>query len=293
MSLFNSAIFSSVKDRFNTSFIPSIDTPVGSPIDTAKKRINGLLDDMGRFVVAELGQSNMSGRDGDNPLHVILNGVAFEFTSSGLIHLTNDRGSAQGGSHATHFAQRVFEQSGRNPVMVDNSQGGTGSDIEAESASHWGENGNLFPAAINKVNAAMDLIGTTVPIGLWCQGERDAQELDDNDGTPYTREQLKENLQSVVDRWFAQYPDSIFLISELGTFGSLTANGFDIVRAVQNEIANDNERVFIGFNGAKSFASQGKMKDALHYNAAGYRDMGNGLADTLIGLIDLNLPVAA
>lgn len=248
----------------------------------------GLISSNNEIVFAEIGQSNMEGRDGDNPLHVVSVGTAFEFDGTNKIHLTNDRGGAQGGSHATYFADRLFTEYGYRAVMVESASGGSGYSASSESqgSNHWGASGSLRNAALTKVNAALANVGTTNPIALFSGGERDAQEIDDQDGSPRTKAEVKADLQSIVDWWLSTYPNSKFIIFQTGHFSSGDTLGFQQVRELQQEIADENGDVSI-VTGAADFpeANPSKMDDSLHYNFLGNQLMGQGLADEVINLI--------
>lgn len=247
--------------------------------------ITDLFNGSDQFVVAELGQSNMEGRDGDSPLHTVPVGTAYEFNGSSIVHLTNDRGGATGGSHATYFAEIVTDNTAsKKPVMTECATGGTGLGAESGSGSHWGDGGGLRDGAETKINAALTAVGTTGLIGLWGQGERDAQEIDSSGGS-YTVSEAKVAMQALIDWWFGLYPDSIFIIAQTGAPGSGDTVGWQQIRQMQQEIANENARVFMGFDQAYTFITNGKMADNLHYNYLGYRDMGQGLAKTLISVV--------
>lgn len=236
-------------------------------------------------VVAELGQSNMEGRDGDTG-----NG-AYPFTSSNGVYwngsigvdISTDRGGATDGSHANYFAEEYYSLTGRKAVMVEASQGGTGLTSTA-SATNWSSGSTLRSSAETLINGALTAYNKALPkAALWCQGERDAQEMDSNGS--YTKPIVKAAMQDVIDWWQTTYPGVPFIISELGdTNTGANTQGWQDMRDIQNEMVTENTGVYIGFDNAKNFYDESKMSDSLHYNYTGYQEMGEALATYLANL---------
>lgn len=240
-------------------------------------------------VIAEMGQSNMEGRDGNtgNPSYPFNQANAYEWDGSNAIPLNTLRGDAVNGSHATYFAETYHTLTTFKPAMVEAAEGGTGLTPDSATGGRpdWSASSTLRGLAQTKVDGALTHYGLTQPFAaFWCQGERDAQHMTSDPS--YTPAIVKAAMQDLIDWWFNLYPTSVFIISELGDFSSGVNNqDWQNMRQIQNEMAAENERVFIGFSGAKDFPSQGKMVDTFHYNYQGYKDMGEALASQLAGLI--------
>lgn len=239
--------------------------------------------------VAELGQSNMEGRDGDsaNGKYPFQIGKGREWTGSSDIEIKTTRGDgAVGtGSHANYFAAKYYELTGKVAIMAECAEGGTGL-TATSSATNWSAGSTLRGLAETKIDSGLTNYSKALPdFALWCQGERDAQEMD---STPaYTKAIVKAAMQDVIDWWQTTYPGVPFVISELGRLndGSPETQGWTDMRAIQNEIAAENSGVYIGFSGAKDFKDAGKMIDSLHYDYVGYQEMGEALATYCAGLI--------
>lgn len=236
-----------------------------------------------RSVVAELGQSNMSGRDGDSPLPTIREGYGFYWDGSTMETLTSTRGSAIGGSHVTYFAQRLTSMTGIRPVMVQTSVSGTGLTPKA-SNPNWGATSTLRATTIAQVNSALAEVEQDRPLcALWCQGETDGVRLE----TPnYSIAEIKTAMQDVIDWWFSNYPESPFLISELGDrLTNPNPTDWGDIRTMQNEIVAENELVYMAYTGAKDFVANGEMSSEFHYAYTGLRKMGVAFANKLTEIL--------
>lgn len=236
-------------------------------------------------VVAELGQSNIEGRHGDtgNPSYPFTSSNGIYWNGSTGEDISTDRGGAVDGSHANYFAEEYFALTGRKAVMVEAAQGGTGLTSTA-SATNWSNGSTLRSSAETLINGALTAYSKALPkAALWCQGERDAQEMDSNGS--YTKPIVKAAMQDVIDWWQTTYPGVPFIISELGdTNTGANTQGWQDMRDIQNEIVAENDNVYIGFSNAKNFHSESKMNDSLHYNYTGYQEMGEALATFLSNL---------
>lgn len=244
--------------------------------------------DLDKIIVAELGQSNMEGRSGDttNPLYPFPVTDAWSF--DGIFDekvLTTLRPGSILGSHSNYFAEKIKTLSGKKPIMIECARGGTGLTVQAGGQDNWSSSGNMRVLAANKINSALQFYSKETPVcALWCQGERDATAM--NADPTYTKAIVKAAMQNVINWWFGLYPNSVFLISETGDVISGTNTiGYQNIRAVQNEIVAENEKVYMAFSGAKNFPVQGKMHDTDHYNYIGLKEMGEAFATTLSTLL--------
>lgn len=236
-----------------------------------------------KILVAELGQSNMEGRDGDstNPLYPFSSGKGKEWTGTNEIQIATTRGGASVGSHANYFCEKYFDLTNKVSVMIECATGGTGLTATA-SDPNWSSSSSLRGEAETKINSALTYYSRSVPdYALWCQGESDAQEMDNNPS--YTKAIVKAAMQDVINWWQTTYPGVPFIISQTGRSGSGDTQGWQDMRAIQEEIALENEGVYIGFSNAVNFPAQGKMTgDNLHYNYIGLKEMGEALATFIV-----------
>lgn len=247
--------------------------------------LDGLIDDLNTVYetvfIPVLGQSNAEGRDGDttNPAYPFQIGKGREWNGSSNIEIKDTWGDDIDidGSWVVYFAREYFSRTGKIPVFADCAQGGTGLTATA-STPNWSGGSTLRGLAETKIDSGLTALSKLAPdFCVWAQGERDAQEMDNNGA--YTKAIVKSAMQDVIDWWQVTYPNVPFVISELGAYndGMAETQGWTDMRAVQNEIVAENTGVYIGFSGAAAFKPS-QMIDTLHYDYTGYTEMGEGLA---------------
>lgn len=239
----------------------------------------------GKQLFVELGQSNMEGQDGDlsNPDYPFPVTNGYEWDGTDLIALTTLRGDANRGSPANYFAERYkIINSGKKPVMSESARSGSGLGADSGTSHNWGPTAELRGLAETKTADALTELGLISPrAALWCQGERDAQQIDDV--VSYTKDDAKTAMIAVIDWWFGLYPNCPFLISVTGdTQAGDNTQGWQDLRDVQRQMADLYDLVYIAFDGAKDFPGEGKMYNHLHYNYEGLKDMGEAFADQVI-----------
>jgi hypothetical protein len=234
-------------------------------------------------LIVELGQSNMRGRDGDtqNTNYPFTSTNGYWWNGNQQFEITTLRGDVQSGegSHANYFAEKYFELTSNKAVMIYAAQGDTGlTPISKPNPNNWSATGNLRSNAETTTDAALIYYNKSLPdAAIWCQGEKDARELQSNNN--YSKAQIKAGMQSVINWWQNKYPDVPFYISETGDEDPPEETGdFQTVRDVQNEIVSENNNVIMAFTGAKNFPSQGFMSDDIHYDFRGYKLMGEAFA---------------
>jgi hypothetical protein len=231
-------------------------------------------------IIVELGQSNMEGQDGDtaNPSYPFATTNGYFWDGSVETALDTTRGNAVGGSHATYFAEKYFSLSGNKPVMVEAAQSGSAMASGLNGFANWSASSSLRGNAKTLTDSALTNYGGTSPkAALWCQGESDGNALVDVAG--YTRADAKSALQSIVDWWFGLYPDSVFIISQTGfRLNTSYDAAYTTIQEIQQEVVNENQKVYMAFTGAKDFRSASKMKDEYHYKYTGLKEMGESFA---------------
>lgn len=234
-----------------------------------------------KILVAELGQSNMEGRDGDltHPRYPFTTntGKYWNGSAENFILTTRDGASSNRGSHANYFCEKYFSLRGVQPVMIECATGGTGLTATA-SATNWSAGSTLRGTTETKITSALTNYSRANPdFILWAQGETDAQTMDSNGA--YTKAIVKAAMQDVIDWLQTTYVGVPIIISELGYLNSGVAEtqGWTDMRAIQNEIVAENTGVYIGWDGAKDL-TVGQMYDIFHYTYEGYKLMGEGLA---------------
>jgi hypothetical protein len=233
-----------------------------------------------KVIFAEMGQSNMLGYNGDtgNPDYPFNSTIgALNWTGSEFVTLNTLRGGAVGGSHANYFADRLYSVANIQAVMVNGSTGSTGLTEVSQPSNNYSATGTRRAAIETILNSCIAELPNIPVCGLWSQGERDARELDSN--VDYTFAIVKAAMQSVIDWWQSTYVGAPFLISQTGTATSGDTQGWQDMRLMQTQIADENDNVFMAFNGAVDFVNEGKMADLVHYNFTGLEEMGQSFAN--------------
>ena len=248
-----------------------------SPHFLASRSLNEKID-----VVATILQSNGEGRDGDtsNPNYPFTSSNGYWFDGTTQHDISTDRGGAIEGSYANYLCEEYYSLTGRKLVEIEEATGGKGLTSTSTTGTNWSDGGGLWEAAKITIDAALNYYNKNSPLAIiMIGGERDAITMDDNGA--YTKAIVKTAQQDLIDRIFTDYPDTIIIISELGTEGATNTQGWIDMRAIQNEVATENTNVFIGFNGAIDFDAEGKKIDDYHNDYTGNQEMGEAIANSL------------
>lgn len=240
-----------------------------------------------KLLIVEMGQSNMEGRYGDNPLHTSPVGTAYYTNGLTVTHLLNNRGGATGGSHATYFANKLHDLTAEKPIMMEAASGASGLTAASSNVNNnWSATGTLRLTTQSMIQSAISNINEILAptCALWCQGEQDGLKMD-NDPL-YTFAIVKTAMQDVIDWWQGLYPGVPFLISQTGRPNAGDTTGYANMRSIQQQIVDENTDVYMAFTGAVGFPAAGKMADNVHYNFEGYQDMGEAFGLMLSQIIN-------
>lgn len=217
------------------------------------------------------GQSNAEGR-GDSSLSPDVGaGNAFEYTSNELVQLDDPVGDAETGSAWPAFAVEYFSRTGRESVFQEDA---TGASRMTEAEAGNGNNGvwdpdsnDLYDAMITDINEMLTYINNqgddpTIRGILWWQGESDAQNID---GGAITKADYKDATEQMIDafRTDLSLPDLNFFIIQIGydnpDGGTGDTQGYQDVRAAQEEIAQENENTYLMSDRAKEMIDEGRV----------------------------------
>lgn len=243
------------------------------------------------FVVA--GQSNAQGR-GDSTLSPpIAEGVAYLYESGVLVPLLSDPvGDASTGSAWPSFINSYHERSGRGVVLVEAAVGGSAVVPAANPERHWAAGGGLFEDADAWGNAAFEAARTAGldPLRggwLWCQGETDADAIEDDVITPadYTAGML-DLLDRYADTAFGQ-ASARFFVLRTGRRRRRDGAGFRAVRTVQDSLRLP---AVMAFTGAVTFPDRGLMRDDIHWSQDGLNEAGRETANVVNNWVVANEP---
>ena len=243
------------------------------------------------FIVA--GQSNAVGSGGQPPIEdASWSGMFWNWRyqeSKKLDPLKDPVYASTSKSAWPSFGRKWFELTGRKVIILNVAKGGAVvTDTRPGTDKSWyGDDAPCRQVATREWMALKTyLISEDIDYKLrgliWSQGEWDARFIESG---ATTVNDYREGTISVFD-FFAELTEaphlSIF-ISETGLEENCLSNpslmtAYSEVQKVQSEIAGDRENCWLAYQGAKHFLQAGMMNDYVHYNQAGYNEMGCGLA---------------
>jgi hypothetical protein len=243
------------------------------------------------FLVA--GQSNCVGM-GDSSLSVICDSSsAFEYKASqnSLALLKDPVGEnylsfqqASTGSAWPSFAYNYHLLTNDIIVIVPAARGGSSCNKKAEIPNDgtWDTSGNilLFPNAVTKTKMAEQKTGLPLSGIIWIQGERDANAINSKQ---LTEEEFKKSMQALISRFRNALGASVpFYMVQTGVYVHHPVEGFNVVRKVQQWLADNIPSVFIAYFDANKFPEWGWMKDEIHYKQAAYNEIGKQVAAFIV-----------
>lgn len=174
-----------------------------------------------------------------------------------------DDGDMKTGSMVTAFVNAYYTRTGTPVVGVSASKGGS-------VISQWRPGGAYLTDAIRRMDSALEFLrGSKITVRhrfmLWCQGESDADT--GNTGAAYVRD-----LTLMLDDMFSHGIERCFLV-QIGRFNG-AGRTYAPMRALQDRIAAENERVTMVSRLFEKMKERGLMKDPFHYFQQAYNEVG-------------------
>lgn len=196
------------------------------------------------------------------------------------VSVTNDSGSAW-----PSFGLNWYTISGHKILFVPSGRGGTSQTAAATTANgNWDTTGVLFDSSVARLNRALTKITaagfTPIVRGiLWCQGETDAQGINNSITTAAA---YKAAFRKMIGRYRQNFSRIPFYIFRTGTDTTGSDVGYAAVRTAQMEVANADTLTNIVFWDAVDYPRRHLMFDQYHYNRAGYYEMGRKAAENIL-----------
>ena len=239
------------------------------------------------FVVA--GQSNASGVGDAEVSPFIPNKQVFEYNSLidslqvlkdpvGQNHLNFQ--AAQTGSFIPALAYTYTDITNNEVIVIQTAKGGSALTPKSEQNNYgnWSDEGELFNSSIEKTEKALKFSkSNTIDAIFWCQGENDGAGIYSN---KISKNEYSIALKHLINRYHSQFGDIPFIIIETGDFegDEPKSNCYQKIREAQREVAEEMEKVYIGYNETEFFIERGWLKDVVHYNQQALNDIGEKLA---------------
>lgn len=227
------------------------------------------------------GQSNAAGRgtSANSPDPLAGNAVEYVNDTDTIVDPLDDPvGSADTGSAWPKFCVDYYANRGVSIAITERASGGTAQAEEIAGVDpHWDNGGGLSSELITYINnaiTALENAGHTVNFRgiLWHQGERDAQEIDNNN---HNKTDYKTALEDMIERYRTEFGDQMpFWIFELGHENTGDTTGYQTVREAQQEVVVQQPYTYMVSDRQKEFPELGYMTDSVHYNQTGLNLMG-------------------
>lgn len=196
---------------------------------------------------------------------------------------------ANTGSAWPAFADTFWDATNRVSVYVPTAIGGTGVHPKAGGMGTWGGPAGLLYRAlghfrgtsINLITAGVDYQYQGI---LWHQGERDAQVIDTGE---LAAEEYQTAFENMINRYRSELGDSAapFYIFQVGQPLNGDTTGFQQVREIQRDIAENDPHTALVFDDCVRFAKDNMMTDRLHYNQTALNEMGRVGAENVVEII--------
>ncbi len=241
------------------------------------------------FLVA--GQSNAVGVGKSDSSLAFLNPLCFEFYSEpsslkllqdpvGYTLPNEDFQAALSGSAWPAFADTYQQLNGDSVIIIQAAKGGTACHEKADGgAGNWSNNYHLFTQAVSKAKMAEAFTGKQLDGIIWLQGESDAIGIVQN---KITACQYKWALQNLIQRFRNELHCSLpFYIIQTGLYLPEYDAAFNVVRDVQQQVANEDPLTFIADSSANQYRALGYMTDQIHFDQRALNAMGTNAAQTI------------
>lgn len=194
------------------------------------------------------------------------------------------------GSLSPSLALNLSKITNQEILIVQCAKGGSALHPLAEQNNWgvWGKTGGLLSNSYRKIDRALSKIAESsnsqpkLNAIIWSQGENDGEAIGKG---KLSRLQYKSSLQKLINNYRNKYGAALpFIIVETGRNVScrICDSGFEIVRQVQREVADEDNYTFIGYNETEYFEQRNWLQDPVHYNQTALNHIGETLANFLV-----------
>lgn len=254
--------------------------------------VNSLLDKYGLSPTKEghapAGQSQIMGRGESASSPAVVSGTGYEYegdvTNGYSASELNDPvtglfENSDTGSFMPSFVNALYAKIKKPVYIIPAGKGGTALTIAADSGNgNWNKTDDtLFEQTCQAINSFIHDGGILRAIH-WLHGERDAQYLDTLSGTALinAQQQYRLDLVELINNFREYYPNVPFIITQTGRLSSGDTAGFQFVRQVEKDVAQQLPEVYLDYENAVNFVDLGWMNvDGVHWNQSGLNDVGD------------------
>ena len=187
------------------------------------------------------------------------------------------------------FGREFFALTGRKVVILNVAWGGAYVTNYGGDNTWYGENSIRRQSASTQyqaLTAELGKEGTDWTLGglLWIQGEAEASGIA-NGVSGVSVSTYLSGTQDVFAffRSLTGNSNLPIYISQIGAYKYETTSpglhaAYESIREAQKTLVNENQKVFMAFDGAETFLRAGYMYDNIHYNQKGYNIIGKAFA---------------
>ena len=242
------------------------------------------------FLVA--GQSNAVGVGNSDSSIVCIPGTCFEYVSTadslkplkdpvGYAMPDEDFQGAVTGSAWPSFASMYYQLTGDSVIIVQAAKGATSCTAAADAgAGNWSSSYHLFSQAVTKTKMAETATALQLSGIVWLQGESDALGISSNKISVC---QYEDALKDLIERFRTAFRCNLpFYIIQTGLYLQNYDSAFCIVRAVQQQVAEEDSLTFIVDSAAITYRAMGLMNaDHIHYDQQALNMTGATVAQNI------------
>lgn len=179
---------------------------------------------------------------------------------------------------------------GNEAYIIQVAKGGSALNEKAQTHDwgNWSSNGELLAASFEEIDKRLSKF--SLPINkedkvtaiIWSQGENDGEAIGKG---ILNAEEYKKDLKQLISEYREKYgADLPFIIIETGRNATCKEcdEGYAVVRKIQDEVAVEDERTYIGYNETKYFIERKWLKDPVHYNPEAINDIGEKIVRFIV-----------
>lgn len=173
-------------------------------------------------------------------------------------------------------------------IVVHAARGGSSCSVKAELSNYgtWDSSGRLIYETIEKTQLAVKATKLSLSGVIWMQGERDANAIHDKKATA---SDYKLALIWIINQFRSKFGIATpFYIVQTGYQSGREQDGNDLVRSIQETVAQELKDVHIIYSETNQFFERGWMHDFVHYNQQGLDDIGQKAALRIFDLMRIN-----
>lgn len=188
------------------------------------------------------------------------------------------------------LAYNYTKLTGNEVYIIQCAKAGSALNAKAETNSwgNWSSTGSLLNECFDEIDKRLSIIyppynkEKNIAAIIWSQGENDGEAIGKGS---LTAAEYKGDLKSLISKFRKRYGSALpFIIIETGRHATCKEcdEGYAVVRKIQEEVAEEDEHTYIGYNETKDFIDRKWLRDPVHYNKEALNDIGEKLVKFIV-----------